>query len=714
MSTISYTNNNNNNQVPLQQQPPPLRQQQQQQGRRRSGVLGGNDYIYQNYGNYPIYPNQYPNGNFYRSRNTFYNRNYQPQRRFNGYRIMNQPYIPPLQQIPQRRFYRQPTMQRLNLNQGRIGRTTRPRSSSNQNQRRSQSRQPQQRRRRPRQLRLNDFMPTELRDPSPMAPNLPQEFNLETIPAPPGALPQRQVFANAATTANNNNTTQPFMVNQDNNQQQATTTSSYRRQQRRAGQQQNRQNRRKRRNSNYNRFAELAEDNDDNNDDPVETDLNDEPIFKNKNKNRRDMKKKKTRLYLESNRMLRWFEDNSKNSKNSASGRGNQAYILASAPIYDEWVRNNYELQVWQTYLKMGTEQKHWAKEVVQRTKKRDETTNSRFINKKINQIMANIAQASATVSKLQMELNTYWMQNSSEIITQKQAQTTAELTTNLVLERTGLGSTLSKNTVPASTITTTTTAGSTTIKGVYRDPVDRLEKHILDYIHHCTQHAKKIAETRIQLAKAQMDEFKALEDFEQIATPSQWNIHLMLKPKVKLCSTKAKNYVLATKRAEYDLPPKFISKIDFTFKIDESIVNKDEIQATYDEMRQITKDFRTQAMKLYVQSLAREHELLSNEIKRIIEGFPKKGKKKIGDDDSNAEASAEASFDAEADFDTEAGFAAFKQYHQLRQQRFDLEVNQSCYFLDEQRVENEQNNPELVAVPTLIRSLGEDFLLQP
>ncbi|CAF4417137.1 unnamed protein product, partial [Rotaria magnacalcarata] len=106
-------------------------------------------------------------------------------------------------------------------------------------------------------LRLNDFMPTELRDPSPTAPNLPQEFNLETIPAPPDALPQRQVFANAATTASYNNITQPFLVNQ-NQQQQATTTttttSSNRRQQRRAGQQQNRQNqqnRRNRRNSNY-------------------------------------------------------------------------------------------------------------------------------------------------------------------------------------------------------------------------------------------------------------------------------------------------------------------------------------------------------------------------------------------------------------------------------------------------------------------------------
>ncbi|CAF4843491.1 unnamed protein product, partial [Rotaria socialis] len=126
---------------------------------------------------------------------------------------------------------------------------------------------------------------------------------------------------------------------------------------------------------------------------------------------------------------------------------------------------------------------------------------------------------------------------------------------------------------------------------------------------------------------------------------PSQWNIHLMLKPKVKLCSTKNKNKTIATKRVEYDLPPKFISKIDLTFKIDESIVNKDEIQATYDEMRKITKDFRTQAMKLYVQSLEREYELLSNEIKRIIQGFPSEN------DDG---------------FDAEAGCAAFKQYHQL------------------------------------------------
>ncbi|CAF1666200.1 unnamed protein product [Rotaria magnacalcarata] len=141
------------------------------------------------------------------------------------------------------------------------------------------------------------------------------------------------------------------------------------------------------------------------------------------------------------------------------------------------------------------------------------------------------------------------------------------------------------------------------------------------------------------------MAEFKALEDFEQIATPSQWNIHVVLKPKMKLWSTKNKNYRTVLKRIEYDLPPKLISNIDFKFKIDESILSQDELQALYNQMSKITKDFRTQAMGLYMQSLGREHELLSNEIKRIIEGFPSEN------DDG---------------FDAEAGCAAFKQYHEL------------------------------------------------
>ncbi|CAF1255288.1 unnamed protein product [Rotaria sordida] len=161
----------------------------------------------------------------------------------------------------------------------------------------------------------------------------------------------------------------------------------------------------------------------------------------------------------------------------------------------------------------------------------------------------------------------------------------------------------------------------------------------------------------------------------------------------MKLWLAKNKNYQILSKRVELDMPPKIIDKVDLSFKIDELIISQDEAQAMYNQMRQITKDFRTQAMKLYVQSAARENEILSNEIKCIVETFPQEN------DDG---------------FDAEPGFAAFKQYHELREKRMKLEIEQSLYFLFEQRVEGEINNPEEeIVAPTLTRSLGEDFLLQ-
>ncbi|CAF4267385.1 unnamed protein product, partial [Rotaria sordida] len=188
------------------------------------------------------------------------------------------------------------------------------------------------------------------------------------------------------------------------------TTSSFRRRQRR-----------------NNRFTALADENDNISD--VEVEMNDESMPLNANKKQRtDKNKKKIRRYLEPNRILKWLEDHSRNSKNAISGRGNQAYVLASTPVYDEWVRNNYELQVWQAYLKLGTEQKHWAKEVVRRTKRRDIVINTRFVQKKINRLTTSIAEACATISELQIQLSTYLMQTISETTNQRLAQTTANL----------------------------------------------------------------------------------------------------------------------------------------------------------------------------------------------------------------------------------------------------------------------------------------------
>ncbi|CAF4935127.1 unnamed protein product, partial [Rotaria socialis] len=456
-------------------------------------------------------------------------------------------------------------------------------------------------------------MPPEIREPSP---NLPPDFNLETTTtttttttAPPDALPQRERFATIR------NTTQPFVVNQDNQQpqqqprqqqnpRQRRTTSSYRRRQGR-----------------NNRFTVLADENEDE-ENNIEMDIKDEPIpFKAYNK------KKKTRLYLESNRILKWLENYSKSSKNAVSGRGNQAYVLAATAIYDDWIRNNYELQVWQAYLKMGKEHKHWAKEVVQRTKRRDDVLNTRFVQKKINQFTGNISEASAAISDLQIQLSAYWIQTTSEITNQRLAQTIAK---NILLERTRQTTTTAA-TAAATTDTddefsTTRAPTTTTAKNYAREPVDRIEKFILEYIKSCTQLVQKMAQIRIQLAKAQMEEFKALEDFEQIATTTQWNLHLILKPKVKLWSIKSKNYQILSKRVKFDLLPKFIDKIDnidSSLKIDESIIKQDEAQEMYNQMRQITKDFRTQTMTLHIQSAAREYEVILHQLNSIIEKFP-------------------------------------------------------------------------------------------
>ncbi|CAF3862177.1 unnamed protein product [Rotaria sp. Silwood1] len=107
-------------------------------------------------------------------------------------------------------------------------------------------------------------------------------------------------------------------------------------------------------------------------------------------------------------------------------------------------------------------------------------------------------------------------MQTTSETANQRQAQTTAEIAANLTAERARhMSSTSTSKHTASATTTEQTTAplsssitATTTTKSHTCDPVDRIEKCILHYIRHCTQHVKKTAETRIKLAKVQMDEY--------------------------------------------------------------------------------------------------------------------------------------------------------------------------------------------------------------
>ena len=160
----------------------------------------------------------------------------------------------------------------------------------------------------------------------------------------------------------------------------------------------------------------------------------------------------------------------------------------------------------------------------------------------------------------------------------------------------------------------------------------------------------------------------------------------------MKIWFTKNKNYQTAVKRVQYDIPPQFISKIDFSYKIDESILNAQESKILYDKMRELTCEFRTKAMSLYNESLAREQEIVSSEINQIIEGFPH--------DNENP--------------NDDPSFAAFIAYHNLRKKRLEIEIEQSLYFLEEERVESEPiRQQERAVTPTHVRSLGSNFAIQ-
>ena len=88
--------------------------------------------------------------------------------------------------------------------------------------------------------------------------------------------------------------------------------------------------------------------------------------------------------------------------------------------------------------------------------------------------------------------------------------------------------------------------------------------------------------------------------------------------------------------------------------------------------MRQLTEEYRVQAMTLHLKATTREREILSNEIRSIIDDIPR--------DDHNG-------FDQDG-----SSLIAFKRYHDLREKRMELEIEQACYFLVEQRVEGYVN----------------------
>ncbi|CAF3327953.1 unnamed protein product [Rotaria socialis] len=84
--------------------------------------------------------------------------------------------------------------------------------------------------------------------------------------------------------------------------------------------------------------------------------------------------------------------------------------------------------------------------------------------------------------------------------------------------------------------------------------------------------------------------------------------------------------------------------------------------------MRQLIKEYRMQTMSLYLQSITREREIITDEMKNIIQGILPENDERFNGEEN-------------------PGSLAFKHYNDLRKKRLNLEAEQSLYFLEEQRI---------------------------
>ena len=209
------------------------------------------------------------------------------------------------------------------------------------------------------------------------------------------------------------------------------------------------------------------------------------------------------------------------------------------------------------------------------------------------------------------------------------------------------------------------------------------------------TQHVVKDCKARLEIAIAQKEEYIALNNFKAIAEKKPiWNIHLMLKPKLKNWFNKNKNFHILQRRIKYNLLPDFITKNNFSFKIDTRAFQQEDIQPIYDEMRQITSTIHNQTMQFYYKTTSREVNNVKDEIDIIIENcrpkLPLLDQNIINSEDLNSQPAEEDNNLTDA----KKCYEAFENYYKLSMQRYDLEAKQSCYFLDEERVEGEIDKP--------------------
>lgn len=338
-------------------------------------------------------------------------------------------------------------------------------------------------------------------------------------------------------------------------------------------------------------------------------------------------------------------------------------FALQTVEVFDDWVLNNFEVQVWQKYYELGSNASHWAKEIVNSTHSRETAKNTAFCEKKI-----------AYYTSLCCDAN--------NILTRYTKDLESELSTII-----------------------------TNPKNVAKRTHDLL----LDYIKEATQGFSKTCVNRIRRASLEKEEWDALQAFESSASEQQ-KIYAktFCKPTLKSYQKKRKHLELAAAHVEHDIVPKILPRFDFTLPVDESSLSSDQAQANREQMHKLSRDFRLRAAELHLKIAREEFDFQQEKLDKLLHDLPHDSTDEDRQDDGEPRNEEDDVLtqrsQGKANAVSSRGSQLYAHYIEQANKRVSLEIEREVHFLVESGVD--ETPFEIKDTRDLYPVLRKDFTL--
>ena len=284
--------------------------------------------------------------------------------------------------------------------------------------------------------------------------------------------------------------------------------------------------------------------------------------------------KQRTKLYLQSFKVRAYLQgrlNNDRKMKLEFKDVFNEVcgYARNTIEAYDELIKNNYEVQVWERFYELGKKD-HWAKEVVNITHTREAKGNTKLCEKKISHFTSLCFDANNTITRNMREFS-------------------------------------SDPSIPSATAV-----------------VKKAHDVMLDYIKEMTQGLAKMSINRIHRASIEKDEWDALKAFENVASEQQkMYAKTYCKPALKNYNKKKTNLDLIAAHISNDIIPKILPQYDFDLPMDKFSLSSEQAKENKESIAKLSRDFRLKATELYLKIATEEFDFQKERLDQLLSDFP-------------------------------------------------------------------------------------------